>query len=164
MSIGAKSGAARLDEAAQASEALSLDAFIGYNLKRAYILVQEDFRRALAGEGLSARTFSALAIVMQYPDITQAEVARLLGVDRSGMVAITDDLQARGYLIRRPDASDRRVQALAPTEAGRLVFERTRDKVQAHEQKLFAHFSAEEQQTLLALLRKIRNGQMEEEA
>lgn len=141
---------------------LHLDGFIGYNLKRAYILVQEDFRRTVEDEGLTTRTFSALSIVVQLPNITQAEVARMLGVDRSGMVAITDDLQARGYLIRRASTRDRRVQALIPTELGQDVCARTRQKVQDHEDKLFADFSPEEQHALVGLLRKIRDGKQEE--
>jgi len=149
-------------EPAPLPDALHLDGFIGYNLKRAYILVQEDFRRTVEDEGLSTRTFSALSIVVQLPNITQAEVARMLGVDRSGMVAITDDLQARGYLIRRASTRDRRVQALIPTALGKEVCARTRQKVQDHENKLFAHFSAEEQQLLVGLLRKIRDGKQEE--
>jgi len=142
---------------------LHLDGFIGYTLKRAYILVQEDFRRAVEDEGLSTRTFSALSIVVQYPNISQAEVARMLGVDRSGMVAITDDLQARGYLIRRASTQDRRVQALIPTAQGQAACARTRVKVQDHEDRLFAHFSPDEQQMLVGLLRKIRDGNPEED-
>lgn len=138
---------------------LRLDGFIGYNLKRAYILVQDDFRRAVEDEGLSTRTFSALSIVVQYPNITQAEVARMLGVDRSGMVALTDALQERGYLIRHASPHDRRVQALMPTKAGQAACARTHRKVQTHEEKLFAHLSADEQAQLVRLLRKLREGQ-----
>jgi len=156
MTIGKKS------ESTPLPPELHLDGFIGYNLKRAYILVQEDFRRTVEDEGLTTRTFSALSIVVQLPNITQAEVARMLGVDRSGMVAITDDLQARGYLTRRASTRDRRVQALLPTELGQNVCARTRRKVQDHENRLFAHFSPGEQQLLVGLLRKIRDGKQEE--
>ena len=145
--------------AADASPDLHLDGFIGYNLKRADILVQDDFRRAVEDEGLSTRTFSALSIVVQYPNITQAEVARMLGVDRSGMVALTDTLQARGYLIRHASPHDRRVQALMPTNAGESACARTRRKVQAHEEALFADFSKDERALLVTLLRKLRAGQ-----
>mgnify|MGYP001602657296 CR=1 FL=1 len=71
-----------------------LDDLVGYNLKRAYVIVQSDFRAALGRDGLSPRVFSALSLVVQFPNITQSELARMLGIERSGLVAIVDDLKA----------------------------------------------------------------------
>lgn len=135
-----------------------LEGLIGYNLKRAYVIVSNDFRTALegAGDGFAPRVFSALSIAVQYPDITQSDLARRLGIERSGLVAIVDELEARGYLKRKPVPGDRRAQALAPTQAGRSAYERALAAAHTHEAALFSNFSAEEQATLLTLLRKMR--------
>ncbi|MBF9030024.1 MarR family transcriptional regulator [Rhodobacterales bacterium HKCCE3408] len=138
------------------AEVPDLDAFIGYNLKRAYILVETDFRAAMGDEGLSPRVFSALSFIVQFPNITQSELARQLGVERSGLVAIVDELEMRGFLTRALVPGDRRVQALIPTAAGRAAHGRALDKVRAHEERFFAGFTEEERQTLLALLLKTR--------
>lgn len=144
-------------EAADPSEAaFDLDGFIGYNLKRAYILVQADFRAAMGTEGLSPRVFSALSFVAQFPNITQSELARMLGVERSGLVAIVDELEKRGYLMRVLVPGDRRVQALIPTHQGKAAYRRALRVVRAHEDRFFAHFTQAERQTLLELLRKAR--------
>ena len=42
-----------------------LEGLIGYNLKRAYVTVSDDFRRALKHDNLSPRLFSALALVKE---------------------------------------------------------------------------------------------------
>lgn len=149
--------------AEDSADALSLDGLIGYNLKRAYVVVREDFRRAMEDEGLSPRAFSALSIIAEYPNISQSEVARMLGVDRSGMVAITDDLERRAYLRRTASARDRRVQALMPTAAGQAAHARALRKIGEHEARLFAGFTPDEQATLIALLRRIRDGRSEPE-
>lgn len=88
-----------------------LEDVFGYNLKRAYLIVQADFRRALGDQDLGPRVFSALSLVVQFPDITQSGLARMPGIERSGLVALVDDLQARGYVERTEVPGDRRVQA-----------------------------------------------------
>lgn len=143
----------------QSTEPLSLDTLIGYGLKRAYMAVREDFRRAMGDEDLSPRVFSALAIVVQYPNITEGEVARMLAVDHAGMVAIADDLEQRGYLRRTSSPEDLQVEALLPRAKGRAAYARALRKVVDHEARFFTHLSAAERDTLLALLHKIRAGE-----
>jgi len=133
-----------------------LEALIGYNLKRAYMIVQSDFRRTLGEDGFSPREFSALSLVVQFPNVTQTGLAKMLGIERSGLVAIVDALQRRGLVTRGRVPGDRRVQALMPTKAGIKVMAEAKAAVIVHEEQLFAEFSAEERQTLMTLLQKIR--------
>jgi len=139
------------------SEASDLEGLVGYNLKRAYLVVQEDFRTALGEGGLSARVFAALTLTVENPNITQSALARMLGIERSGLVAIVDDLEAKGYLKRTAVPGDRRVQALVPTKTGKTAHAEMVRIVQAHEAALFADMTAGEKQTLLELLKKIRS-------
>jgi DNA-binding MarR family transcriptional regulator len=133
-----------------------LEEFIGYNLKRAYMIVLADFRRALGDEGMAPRQFSALSLVVQFPNITQSGLARMLGIERSGLVALVDELEARGFLGRTHVPGDRRVQALVATPAGQRACEEALAAVRAHEAALLSVLSAEEKETLAALLKKIR--------
>lgn len=134
----------------------SLDSLLGYNLKRAYILVQADFRAAMEDEDLTARAFTALSLVAAHPGISQSDLARRMGVERSGLVAIVDGLEGRGYVGRAAVPGDRRVQALSVTEAGAAAHARATQKVRAHEARFFAEFSEEERRALLTLLGRIR--------
>ncbi len=137
-------------------ELSDLEDLIGYNLKRAYVIVQKDFRNALGEDGLSARVFSALSLTVNFPNITQSELARMMGIERSGLVAIVDELEVRGYLLRAPVPGDRRVQALIPTDTGREAYGAAIELVRAHEAKMFADLTGEEKTLLLSLLRRIR--------
>lgn len=140
-------------------EGTDLDDLVGYNLKRAYIVVQDDYKRAMGPDGMSARVFTALSLTHAYPNITQSELARRMGIERSGLVAIVDALETRGYLRRAPVPGDRRVQALVPTEAGRHAYQAAINTVRAHEAQLLTTLSRAEQAQLLSLLRKIRKGE-----
>lgn len=137
-------------------EASDLEDLVGYNLKRAYIVIQTDFRAALGKDGLSARVFAALSLAVKFPNITQSELARMMGIERSGLVAIVDELEERGYLRRAAVPGDRRVQALVPTDVGQRAYADAISVVRAHENALLADMTADERTTLLALLRKIR--------
>ena len=145
-----------LDHRGDSADKSDLEAFIGYNLKRAYMIVQADFRAAQGVGGLSARAFSALSMVVQFPEITQSALARSLGIERSGLVAVVDDVEARGFVSRAPVSGDLRVQALVPSSAGRAAYADALDRVRAHERDLLSHFSEDERTILLGLLRKIR--------
>ncbi|WP_375265663.1 MarR family winged helix-turn-helix transcriptional regulator [Planktotalea sp.] len=135
----------------------TLEDLVGYNLKRAYLIVSADFRLALGEEGLAPRVFSALALIVQFPLITQSDLARKLGIERSGLVAIVDDLEARGYVVRQPVPNDRRVQALAPTREGEEAHQQANEAVMAHEAQLLCDLTPQETETLVGLLKKIRN-------
>ena len=140
----------------QLPETSDLDNLVGYNLKRAYVIVQADFKATLGKGGLAPRVFAALSLAVQSPNITQSELARLLGIERSSFVAIVDELERIGYLTRAAVPGDRRVQALVPTNKGRDEYARILATVRAHEQRLLSNLTEHERRSLLKLLKKIR--------
>ncbi len=134
----------------------ALEDLVGYNLKRAYVVVQNDFRAAMGEGGLSPRVFAALALVVENPGLTQSDLARRLGIERSGLVAIVDALDGKRYLRRVAVPGDRRVQSLLPTPAGRTACDAALARVRAHENSLLDGLSDAERVQLLTLLRKVR--------
>lgn len=142
---------------ASESDDSDLERLIGYNLKRAYLVVQSDFRDALGEDGFSTRVFAALSLAVTFPQITQTALAAKMGIERSGLVAIVDELERKGLLTRMAVPTDRRAQALVPTPRGREAYAIALQKVRAHEELLFSTFTPDERATLLSLLRKMRN-------
>jgi len=133
-----------------------LDDFIGYNIKRIYLTVQADMRRVLDPHSLSPSAFATLSLVMRNPGITQSEVARQLGIERSGLVALVDKLENRDFVNRKPVPGDRRVQALHPTQSGRAAYQIVLRDVQAHELRMFGSLSDDERAAMLSMLAKLR--------
>jgi DNA-binding MarR family transcriptional regulator len=148
---------ARLKIGSVEAEDTAFESLVGYNLKRAYLIVQADYHRAMETTGLSPRVFAALSFVVAVPGLTQSDLARRLGIERSGLVSIVDRLEAFGYLNRTAVPGDRRVQALEPTDAGITAYDDAIARAQAHEADLLGILSAGEKRTLLALLGKIRS-------
>lgn len=133
-----------------------LDDLVGYNLKRVYMIFQSDFRATLGNDGLAPRSYSALALAVQTPEITQSELARKLGIERSGLVAIVDQLESLGLLRRVGVPGDRRVQALTPTARGKALYARTSEQVACHEDRLLSALTLNERRYLVDILKKLR--------
>src|SRR3954453_23756700 len=73
---------------------------------------------ALAQEGVRKYHFRVLVALADDGPLSQAELGRRLGIDRSDMAAVTTELETRGYLTRRPDDAARRRNVVARTSAG----------------------------------------------
>ncbi|MBR3370375.1 MAG: winged helix-turn-helix transcriptional regulator [Rhodobacteraceae bacterium] len=134
----------------------SIETLFGYNLKRAYMIFRDDFRHGVEGAGISPRTMTVLGLIVDCPQITQSDVARQLGIERSGLVAIIDDLEQGGLVRREAVPGDRRSQALLPTPQGRQKLETTMAQARAREKQLLSAFSPQEQAQFLDLLHRLR--------
>lgn len=132
--------------------------FVGYRMKRAYLLIQEDMAETLAPFGLRTGTFSALAVVAASPGISQSDLSEVLNIKRSGVVVVVDELERAGVLKRKPVKGDRRMNALSVTAAGRRLWETVEQAVQDHEAALLCDLTQSEITQLNDLLRRISNG------
>ena len=146
----------KLARSEEQTKAGMLNTLVGYNLKRAYMIFQDDFRKTLGDSGLTPRAFAVLTLIAEIPDVTQSAISRYLGIERSGLVAIVDDLETRGLVLRVAVPGDRRVQALALTDKGERVHQASVDAVNEHEARLLSVLSTHEQRTLLNLLSRLR--------
>jgi DNA-binding MarR family transcriptional regulator len=82
----------------------------------------ETTSRGLEQMGLSKVMAQFLGAVCQSPPGPTNQLATRFGVDPGWVTDIVDRLEARGELVRRPSADDRRVKILDATEAGRKTF------------------------------------------
>lgn len=137
-----------------ASDAL-LRQFVGYRMKRAYLLIQDDMAETLAPFGLRTGTFSALAVVVASPGISQNDLSEELNIKRSGVVVVVDELESAGVLKRKPVKGDRRRNALTVTAAGKRLWEKVEKAVQDHEAALFSELSIEDVAQLRDLLGRV---------
>lgn len=74
--------------------------------------------------GIGPREWAALNCLDEQHGLSQREVADLLGVDRTTMVALVDELQAKGWVKRQAQPADRRKNIVALTRKGRDLMQR----------------------------------------
>jgi len=83
---------------------------------------------------------------------TQAALAGHLGIDRTVMTYLLDDLCDAGLVERCPDPADRRVRRIAATDAGRAALTDVEDRIAAAEDDVLHVLAADERDTLRTLL------------
>jgi DNA-binding MarR family transcriptional regulator len=96
---------------------------IGILLGLAYGAFVDEMHADLAGRGFAdlGRSYGYVFRVLGDGDRSLSELAGLLGMTLPGAGKIVDEMEARGYLERRPDASDRRVKRLRLSARGRAA-------------------------------------------
>lgn len=131
-------------------------AHLGYLLKHVQLRFFELTTGALAPAGINGREAAVLRAIDNPHPLAQGEIARRMGIDRTTMVALIDDLQERGLVQRRQDPDDRRKNVVELTDAGQKI---TRQAIKASEQAertFLSPLSADEaeqfKKTLRALL------------
>jgi len=105
--------------------------------------------------GLHPRHFGLLTHIATAAGQSQQALSGALGVHRTAMVALVDDLEARGLVERRRDPRDRRAYALHLTRAAAELLADAERAVDAHEAELLASLDEPERDQLVGLLQRI---------
>ena len=114
----------------------ALRQFVGYNMKRAFNVLQADLAQALEPFGLRMLTYSALALIVENPGLRPSQLAAALSVERANVVVYVDQLEQAGWITRSPCPQDRRAHALTCTLAGRRTNDRAQAAVRAHDRRM----------------------------
>ena len=108
----------------------------------------------LGSVGLTPALFALLNVIGAREGAIQQELGTALGIDRSTMVSLIDQLEGAGLARRRPSATDRRAREIAITPKGRRLLQRARGLLSQVENEVLAGLTAAERRELLALLRR----------
>lgn len=138
------------------SEETQTDPFgtlLGYHLRRASVAVMADLTAALAPLNLTPAEASVLFVIGAANGVTQAEIGRVLGIQRANMAPLMARL-VKARLVKR-EAVDGRSQALTLSRGGREIHDQAKAAADAHEARLFGHFSPAERARVLVRLREI---------
>ena len=109
---------------------------------------------AVAGFGLDGRSLGVLMVLTNRGPLSQQQIGDLLGIDRTTMVAVVDDLEAAGRVVRRR-APDRRGNQVTITEAGAAALADADAALQHCEEEFTRELSAGEHGELMRLLAKL---------
>jgi DNA-binding MarR family transcriptional regulator len=113
-------------------------------------------RPVLEAHGLSMWGYSVLLAVDRSPVVrTQAALAEAIGADKTRIIPVLDELQAHGFIERRPDPDDRRVRLLAVTDAGREVKDAVQAEIQRGEERWLGVLSPRDRAAFLRALEQL---------
>jgi MarR family transcriptional regulator, lower aerobic nicotinate degradation pathway regulator len=132
-----------------------LGKFPGYLMARLGEASRRRFHKALEPEGLHPRHFGVMTMLAAHPGMSQHQLHEKTAIDPSSMVAVIDELEARGLVERLSDPADRHARQVFLTEQGEQALQRIRGLAAGLQREFFGALTAEERKTLHALLRKL---------
>ena len=97
--------------------------------------------------GLTGPQFDVLATLHRGEGIIQQELVARLWVTKGNVTGVVDRMEALGWIERRPDPEDRRVNRLSLTDAGRQKFAEAIPEHHAVIHEVMADFAADEVKT-----------------
>jgi len=123
---------------------------LGYQLRRASVIMMADLTTRLADLDLSPAEASILILIAANPAVTQSGIGRALGVKRANMVPLIAGLISRGCIAKEP--ADGRSHSLQVTDSGTELAKGAQRIMLKHEAHFFAELSEKERNILLARL------------
>ena len=72
--------------------------------------------KTMKEEGIGTAEFDFIHLIRHNPGITQAQIREALKIDKGAAARRASSLEAKGYLIRKPNPNDKRSQLLFATD------------------------------------------------
>jgi DNA-binding MarR family transcriptional regulator len=111
--------------------------------------------QAVADVPGGGRGYLVLATAGRGEPKSQLALAHHLGVDRTVMTYLIDDLEQAGLVERRPDPADRRARRVVITDTGCALLDEVRDRLHNVEEQVLSPLDEPDRATLRTLLRRL---------
>ncbi|MEU0538000.1 MarR family winged helix-turn-helix transcriptional regulator [Amycolatopsis tolypomycina] len=137
------------------SAPLAVTQRLGYLLKHAQLRLAELAEPLYAPLGVTGRQLALLTLFADGPAQSQQDGAARLGVDRTTMVALVDELEAKGLVRREVAPGDRRKRLVVLTAEGERVREAGAEVTRQAEALLLEPLTAEDAERLRTALHRV---------
>jgi DNA-binding MarR family transcriptional regulator len=142
-----------------ASPARELSRRVGFLLAQLGIHAHRRLAERLARLDLHPRHFGMVSHLAASEGQSQQALSNALGMHRSAVVALVDDLEHRGLAERRRDPVDRRAYTLYLTTPGRDLLADLQRVAEELEAELLTALDASERSQLISLLQRVAESQ-----
>jgi DNA-binding MarR family transcriptional regulator len=136
----------------------AVESRLGYMLKHAHHRYQQLAATALEPFGIDGKQWAVLVTLGSGEQLSQQEAADVLGIDRTTMVALVDELEDKGLARRSRHPEDRRKNLVELTGEGRRTLERAQKEVAAAEHTFFAPLTEPDVDSFKTALRALVRG------
>jgi DNA-binding MarR family transcriptional regulator len=132
-----------------------LDSYLPYLLNRAGARIAAAFSAEVRPLGATLQMWRVLAALREGDGRRMGDLSETTSIEVSTLTRLVDNMEKKGLVARRRDASDARVVALHVTPAGRRLTQRISPIAERYESVALAGFTAAEADILKAALRRL---------
>ena len=116
---------------------------------------QERANARLAAMGLNVRMCGVLNLLADEGPLSQHQIGEMLGIDRTTMVELLDDLEKQGTLRREVNPQDRRSHLIKLTPEGKARQKVAMKAFDDAAAEFFSPLTAPERQQMAAMLKRL---------
>ena len=128
---------------------------MGYNTRRASLVIISHFLNRMAQYDLRPVDFSVLSLILHNPGITSRQLCSTLNILPPNLVGMINNLEKRELIGRQPHPSDGRALGLHLTPDGTTLVESAEGTAAELELEATNRLTATDRKTLMRLLQKI---------
>jgi DNA-binding MarR family transcriptional regulator len=140
-------------------EAYALKSSTGHLLRRAHQRVAEVFAAHAPSQDLTLRQFEVVQALFERDAVSQSDLVRTTGIDRSTMAEMIKRLEEKGFIARKPKDQSSGSRTVILTQAGRAALESFRPAAQAADKAMMTSLKKSERAVLLrALMKSVYRG------
>ncbi|GDY32877.1 MarR family winged helix-turn-helix transcriptional regulator [Gandjariella thermophila] len=141
--------------ATEAASCAAVQADLGWALGVVFRGYLKAANAAVADLPGGPRGYQVLAAAAHDQPRSQLKLAQQLGVDRTVMTYLVDDLEKAGLVERHPDPADRRARRLSATDAGKDLLCRLDERLRRAEDHLLSALDSADRDMLRTLLQRV---------
>lgn len=124
-------------------------------MHRALQLALDIYSEEVGAEGLTQRQFAVLEAVSAKAGLTQTDLVRATGIDRSTLADLVARMETKTLVERQRSTLDARAMAVRLTEAGSAALEAMRPRVQSADKRILALLPKGKRDAFLTVLAEL---------
>ena len=124
-------------------------------LHRVQQLASDRFAFLVGDNGVTLRQFVVMTAIAETPDVSQVDLVRRTGVDRSTLADMLTRLERRGWIARKTSDTDARANAVRLTDAGFETLTAARQHAKAADAAILDPLPNPNRKSFLNLLTKL---------
>lgn len=132
-----------------------LDGSPSHQLHRALQVALDVYVEETGKGALTQRQFAVLSAVSADEGLTQSDLVRATGIDRSTLAELVARMLSKGLLARERSETDARANAVRLSEAGRAAMEEIAPKVAAADARILSLLGKSRRSSFLKVLREL---------
>jgi DNA-binding MarR family transcriptional regulator len=130
--------------------------YIGYTFTDVARLLRTVFERRVREFGLTRAQWTVIARIYHRQGLSQSDVADILEIEKASAGRLIDRMEVKGWLQRRDDASDRRVNRLHLTPAAERLHAAIWPLAEATVDTALGDLSLDERRQLAKLMTRVK--------
>lgn len=124
-------------------------------LHRVQQLASDRFAFLVGENGVTLRQFVVMTAIAEAPGVSQIDLVRATGVDRSTLADVVTRLERRGWIARKASEADARANAVALTEAGIATLVQARQHAKAADAAILDPLPGTKRRAFLGILLRL---------